>query len=257
MKLVEAVVETLPKVDPRCSHIIELHDDAHLVMKIWKRGVWQKDVALRAIGLPVGSYHVVGKAVVHRYSPDQVIAELAAHQRLVRLRSPGFAKVAQDIAKRLGGKLEKWEIDEGGWVAYRVNEPKRAKDLARICKEVASQSIVLFRAGSSDTSPIGMGVAENDLDLCSLLCDRCDDHVAKLMRRIDTECGATLVALDRDLIVLALARSPKQSRPLVRSSGWPRRPSSSGRAIPTSFEALSMRVRCFCGGTDGFNKRRD
>jgi hypothetical protein len=218
---VEAVVETLPKVDPKCSYFVEREDDARLILKIWKRGVHQETRRLRATSSPVGSYAVVGKHVVHRYSLDSVMSELAQHQNIVRLRSPAVAVIAKKIAKQVGGTLETWEIDEAGWVAYRVrlrhkqmNDAKCEQLLARINREFAGEAVVAFRAG---LHAIGIGIAARDLDLVRLLFSRWDDEIESVVRRVDAECGARLVGLDHDLIQLALVSKPKDPKQLARA----------------------------------------
>jgi hypothetical protein len=218
-KIVETVVEKLEKVPAGASCFVEPAEGARLIVKIWRRGQLKDTRWLRATALPVGSYTVVDGAVVHRHDPTAVIAELMQHQHRVRMESPAFVAIATKIAKQLGGSLERWENMENRFLGYQVEPKSRAgiddKKLVKVRKAFAGEALV-FRAGSGETSPIGIAFAARDLDLVSSICDRWYEDVETLIRMLDTECGARVEQLAHDLIVLHVQRAPKHTAPFAR-----------------------------------------
>jgi len=223
-RVVEVVVETLAKIPKGASCFVE-RDGPRLVVKIWKHGILQDTRSLRATSLPVGSYHVVEGNVVHRHDPGRVISELETHQHRVRMQSPEFFAIAKRMAKKLGGRLENWETDEGDWIGYLVQmrgairdiDAKRIEAIDRVGREFVNEAAIVVRTGSLVSSPIGICVAKRDLDLVPQICTHWDDDVEKLIRRIDAECGAHIDQLWYDLIVLALDKKPKEPKPLARA----------------------------------------
>jgi hypothetical protein len=219
-RLVETTVEPL-KVPAGASCFVE-RDGARLIAKIWSRGQLKETRWLRSTGLPVGSYHVIDGTVVHRHDPRTLLAELERHQHRVRMESPEFLVVAKRLAKQLGGPLDRWENDEGAFLGYQVTPPRGgidSKKLERVMRDFASESVILFRAGAIESSPIAICIGSRDLDLISQICTHWDRDVESLIRKLDAECGAHVEMLDHDLIVLRLDRKPKQPKPLARLVG--------------------------------------
>ncbi len=216
-KLVETAIEPITKIPAGASCFVE-REGARLIVKIWLHGQLQETRPVRATGLPVGEYRVVDGKIIHRHDPATVLAELARHQRRVRMQSPEFRAVAKQIAKQLGGSLGTWENDEGVLLGYRIKRKKRELETAvldRVMRDFAVESVIVFRAGT-DGEEIGLCIGERALELLPVFCDHWDEDVEKLVRKVETECGVTVVGLRDDLIHLKLGKKPKDPKSFLR-----------------------------------------
>ena len=218
MKLVDTKIEAVAKVPAGASCFVE-REGARLILKIWVRGQLKQTRRVRTTGLPVGEYLVIDGNIVHRHDPRTLIAELAAHQRRIRMESPEFVEVAETIANRLDGELERWDNDEGALLGYRIERGEDAtiKDAAleRIMRDFATESVLVFRAGSGGDS-IGLAIGERVIDLIPQFCLQWGATVDKLIKQLDAECGVSVFALRHDLIDLRLTRKPRSTKPLRR-----------------------------------------
>lgn len=215
-KIVETPVESLGKLPVGASCFVEV-EGPRLRLKVWKRGQLVSERLLRATALPVGSYDVVDGVVVHSHDPKALLSEIQRHQDRVRLASPAFVKVVALIAKRLGGKAEPWESEEGVLLGYRIiRKAREVADaaIAKVMREFAGELALVVRAGAGGS--VGVFVGTAPMDLLPSICAYWNEDVDKLIRKVTDDCGASLVALDRDLIRLRLGKAPKDPKPYVR-----------------------------------------
>jgi hypothetical protein len=174
---------------------------------------------LRVTGLPVGTYEVIGKQVVHRYDPAKVISELGHHQRRERLRSKPFLDAVRRLAKRVGGRVEP-AVDEltNVFLGYRIKLKRAARlALAPLQRELDPVAGYVFKSSVLDDE-LGVGIGDRLVDVIRDWVTHGTYDEGVLAKLID-ECGATIERLSHDLIELPLDRAPKNPASYARALG--------------------------------------
>lgn len=225
-KLVEHVVETLPKVDSKLSYFVDV-DGTRLLLKVFDRGRGPTTSLLRATALPFGRYDVVGSNIVHRFDPTTTLRELTLHQQQLRGQTPDFRTAVKALAAKVGGRVGSLDADpitEGGAkgdVGYTIKVKRGANvDVAKLQTRASVDAAVVF------ATDVHYGETNHVSELGVMCADRVVDALARwygpsrwaFFDLLEEHCGiAAILSLQSRVLELQLAREPKNAAAVARA----------------------------------------
>jgi hypothetical protein len=208
--MIERIVERLPPTKAKASYMVEVAGDGvHLDLKQYERGTLIAQRNLRATALPYGWYTVVGRDVVHRHEPEEILDDVRRHQLRMRAGTREFQDALRKLGREVGGRAEPVEDVVGGFAI----ETRRKPSLAGVRKKFRDAPFLICEGW---LAPVVATCGDTPRDVLVAWFP----HLHGLFGELDRACGiAAIEQIGHRYASFMLARAPKQPASLVTALG--------------------------------------